>query len=177
MVFDNTHHRRLVGGSPLRGSPGVHCNDRGDRWNRLLSCIACYITSTPTKVLFSPLGPQAHSDLFPRSPRPGFQGGSGRCWFGTWSGSCRRHQQRDMRLRYCSTRGTRHCGEPLCSRKGCSSRSVALARSIGSRVSMRSRKSFSTGEIWNTDPYDKKKKILPSTSLFNRVNPFTCIYL
>lgn len=58
-------------------------------------------------------------------------------------------QQRDMRLRYCSTSGTRHCGEPLCSRKGCSSRSVALARSRGSRVSMRSRKSFRTGEIWN----------------------------
>lgn len=57
-------------------------------------------------------------------------------------------QQRDMRLRYCSTSGTRHWGEPHCSRNGCSSRSVALARSRGSRVSMRSRKSLRTGDIW-----------------------------
>ncbi len=62
-------------------------------------------------------------------------------------------QQRDMRLRYCSTSGTRHWGEPLCSRKGCSSRSVALARSKGSRVSIRSRKSFSTGETWCTEQW------------------------
>lgn len=61
-------------------------------------------------------------------------------------------QHRDMRLRYCSTSGTRHWGEPLCSRKGCSSRSVALARSRGSRVSMRSRKSFKTGEILTIKP-------------------------
>ena len=93
MVFDYTHHRRLGGGrSTLPESPGVHCTGRGDRWNRLLSCIACFIMTTPTKVLFSPLGPQAHSDLFPRSPccpvkgldpgfrppfRPGVGGGGG----------------------------------------------------------------------------------------------------
>ena len=56
-------------------------------------------------------------------------------------------QLRDMRLRYCSTRGTKHRGEPLCRRNGCSSRSLALARSLGSLVSMQFRKSFNTGEI------------------------------
>lgn len=73
--------------------------------------------------------------------------GSGGYWPGQTEGWRSTRQQRDMRLRYCSTSGTRHCGEPLCSRNGCSSRSVALARSRGSRVSMRSRKSFRTGEI------------------------------
>lgn len=91
----------------------------------------------------------------------GARGDGPQCWSSSevWRGQTlkvgvggqlpNRGQQRDMRLRYCSTSGTRHWGEPLCSRKGCSSRSVALARSRGSRVSIRSRKSFRTGEIWS----------------------------
>lgn len=74
-----------------------------------------------------------------------------------------------MRLRYCSTRGTRHCVEPLCRRKGCSSRSVALALSTGSRVNIRFRKSFSTG-----DTYTKCKVQANSAEIEERC---VCVFL